>query len=36
MTRNFADEEKYISVNGLDTALGVAEVLLKNGYEVFI
>ena len=36
MTKNFADEEKYVSVNGLDTALGVAEVLLKNGYEVFI
>ena len=36
MTKNFADEEKYISVNGLDAALEVAKVLLENGYEVFI
>ena len=36
MTKNFADEEKYVSVNGLDTALGVAEKKKKNGYEVFI
>ena len=36
MTKNFADEEKYISVNGLDAALEVAKVLLKNDYEVFI
>ena len=36
MTRNFADEEKYISVNGVDAALEVAKVLLKNDYEVFI
>ena len=36
MTKNFADEEKYISVNGIDAALEVAKVLLKNDYEVFI
>ena len=36
MTKNFADEEKYISVNGVDAALEVAKVLLKNDYEVFI
>ena len=36
MTKNFADEEKYISVNGVDEALKVAKVLLKNDCEVFI
>lgn len=36
MTKNFAEEEKYISVRGVDNALEVAKVLLKNGYEVFI
>ena len=36
MTRNFADEEKYISVEGLDNAMEVAKVLLKNDYEVFV
>jgi len=36
MTRNFADEEKYISVVGLDNAFKVARVLLENDYEVFI
>ena len=36
MTNNFADEEKYISVEGVDNAMEVAKVLLKNGYEVFV
>ncbi len=36
MTRNFADDEKYISVKGIDNALEVAKVLLKNDYEVFM
>lgn len=36
MTKNFADEEKYISVKGVDAALEVAKVLLKNDYEVFV
>ena len=36
MTKNFAEEEKYISVNGIDNAMEVAKVLLKNDYEVFI
>lgn len=36
MTKNFTEEEKYISVNGVDAALKVAKVLLKNDYEVFI
>lgn len=36
MTKNFADEEKYIAVRGIDAALEVAKPLLKNGYEVFI
>lgn len=36
MTRNFADEERYISVHGMKAAFEVAEVLLKNDYEVFI
>lgn len=36
MTKNFAEEEKYIAVNGIDAALEVAKVLLKNDYEVFI
>lgn len=36
MTKNFADKEKYISVDGMKAAFEVAEVLLKNDYEVFI
>ena len=36
MTKNFADEERYISVEGVDAALEVAKVLLKNDYEVFV
>jgi len=36
MTRNFADEERYISVEGIENALEIARVLLKNDYEVFI
>lgn len=36
MTRNFADEERYISVEGVDNAMEVAKVLLKNDYEVFV
>lgn len=36
MTKNFAEEEKYISVHGMDNAMEVAKVLLKNSYEVFI
>lgn len=36
MTRNFADEERYISVKGVNAALEVAKVLLKNDYEVFV
>lgn len=36
MTRNFADEEKYIAVRGIDNAMEVAKILLKNDYEVFV
>lgn len=36
MTRHFADDEKYISVKGVDNAMEVAKVLLKNDYEVFV
>lgn len=36
MTKNFADDEKYISVRGVDNAMEVAKVLLKNDYEVFV
>ena len=36
MTQNFAEEEKYISVHGIDRAVEVAALLLKNEYEVFI
>ena len=36
MTKNFVDEERYISVRGIDNAMEVAKVLLKNGYEVFV
>ena len=36
MTKNFVDEEKYISVQGIDNAMEVAKVLLKNDYEVFV
>ena len=36
MTNNFRDNDKYISVKGVDNAMDVAKVLLKNGYEVFV
>ena len=36
MTKHFADDEKYISVQGIDNAMEVAKVLLKNDYEVFV
>ena len=36
MTRHFADEDKYIATRGLDAALEVAKVLIKNDYEVHI
>ena len=36
MTKHFADNEKYISVKGIDNAMEVAKVLLKNDYEVFV
>lgn len=36
MTKHFADEDKYIAVRGMDNAMEVAKVLLKNGYEVFV
>ena len=36
MTNNFRDNEKYIAVRGMDNAMEVAKVLLKNGYEVFV
>lgn len=36
MTKHFADEDKYIAVHGMDNAMEVAKVLLKNGYEVFV
>jgi hypothetical protein len=36
MTNNLRDSEKYIAVEGMDNAMEVAKVLLKNGYEVFV
>lgn len=36
MTKNFENEDQYISVHGIKNALEVAETLLKNEYEVFI
>ena len=36
MTNNLRDNEKYIAVRGMDNAMEVAKVLLKNGYEVFV
>ena len=36
MTKHLADQEKYIAVEGIEAALEVAAVLLKNEYEVHI
>ena len=36
MTNNLRDTEKYIAVKGMDNAMEVAKILLKNGYEVFV
>lgn len=36
MTQNYVEAERYISVKGIDNAMEVAKVLLKNDYEVFI
>lgn len=36
MTYNYVEPEKYISVHGMDNAMEVAKLLLKNDYEVFI
>lgn len=36
MTNNLRDNEKYIAVEGVDNAMELAKVLLKNGYEVFV
>lgn len=36
MTNNFKDSERYMAVRGLEKAMEVTEVLLRNGYEVFI
>lgn len=36
MTNNLRDADKYIAVKGMDNAMEVAKILLKNDYEVFI
>lgn len=36
MTSNFNASERYMAVRGLEKAMEVAEVLLRNDYEVFI
>lgn len=36
MTKHLADQDKYVAVKGLEAALEVAAVLLKNDYEVHI
>ena len=36
MTRNLRDNEKYVSLRGVDNAMELAKFLLRNGYEVFV
>ena len=36
MTQHFAERDRYIAVEGLDAAMEVAKVLIKNGYEVHV
>ena len=36
MTKNLRDNERYVSLRGVDNATGLAKFLLRNGYEVFV
>ena len=36
MTNNLRENERYISLRGVDNAMELAKFLLKNGYEVFV
>ena len=36
MTKNLRDNEKYVSLRGVDNAMELAKFLLRNGYEVFV
>ena len=36
MTTNFRDNERYVSLRGVDNAMELAKFLLRNGYEVFV
>ena len=36
MTSNLRDNEKYVSLRGVDNAMELAKFLLRNGYEVFV
>lgn len=36
MTNNLRDNEKYVSLRGVDNAMELAKFLLRNGYEVFV
>ena len=36
MTKNLRDNERYVSLRGVDNAMELAKFLLRNGYEVFV
>lgn len=36
MTNNLRDNERYVSLRGVDNAMKLAKFLLRNGYEVFV
>ena len=36
MTSNLRDNEKYVSLRGVDNAMELAKFLLRNGDEVFV
>ena len=36
MTNNLRENEKYVSLRGVDNAMELAKFLLRNGYEVFV
>ena len=36
MTQHFAERDRYIAVEGIDAAMEIAKVLIKNDYEVHI
>ena len=36
MTKNLRENERYVSLRGVDNAMELAKFLLRNGYEVFV